>query len=218
MSASELFDLVRPVVVVASVLLSTWILFSSRRRFPFYLSLLWAITTYLFPLIIVPLYWVVLLWKHPRVYPHVKHRFLIPLTYLVLILGIAAGYKYFDDRSVDAYLARAANAKVKTDPMSAIREYREALKIEDTAHTRKLLAVTLEEAGLYAEAITEYRTAEGRGEPDDSIHYHLGLLLERFNQTAPSISEFERFVSSDTCLYVDDRCDAARLRVVRTHQ
>jgi Uncharacterized protein conserved in bacteria containing a divergent form of TPR repeats len=218
MSASELFDLVRPVVVVASALFSTWILFSSRRRFPFYQALLWAITTYLFPLIIVPLYWVVLLWKHPQVYSHVKHRFIIPLTYLVTILGIAAGYKYFDDRTVDAYLARAANAKVKTDPISAIREYREALKIEDTAHTRKLLAVTLEEAGLYAEAITEYRAAESGGEPDDSIHYRLGVLLERSNQKEQSIIEFESFVSSGTCLHVDDRCEDARHRVVQAHQ
>jgi len=217
MSASELFDLVRPVVVVASALLSTWILFSSRRRFPFYQALLWAITTYLFPLIVVPLYWVVLLWK-PQVYSRVKHRFIIPLTYLVLILTIAAGYKYFDDRSVDAFLARAANAKVKTDPMSAIREYREALKIEDTPHTRKLLAVTLEEAGLYAEAITDYRAAEAGGEPDDSIHYRLGLLLERSNQHEQSLSEFERFVSSGTCLHVDDRCEDARQRVARAHQ
>ncbi len=218
MSASELFDLVRPVVVVASVLLSTWILFSSRRRFPFYQALLWAIATYLFPLIVVPLYWVVLLWKNPEGYSHVKHRFIVPLTYLVLILGIATSYKYFDDRSVDAYLARAANAKVRSDPMSAIREYREALKIEDTAHTRKLLAVTLEEAGLYAEAITEFRAAEGGGEPDDSIHYNLGLLLERSNQKEQSISEFERFVSSETCSHVDDRCDAARQRIVLVHQ
>jgi len=217
MSASELFDLVRPVVVVASSLLSTWILFSSRRRFPFYQAFLWAITTYLFPLIVVPFYWVVLLWKHPQVYPHVKHKFIIPLTYLVLILGIAAGYKYFDDRSVDACLARAANAKVKTDPMSAIREYRKALKIEDTPHTRKLLAVVLEEAGLYAEAITEFRAAEAGGEPDDSIHYRLGLLLARSNQNEQSLSEFERFVSSGTCLHVDDRCEDARQRVAGAH-
>src|SRR4030095_1632078 len=215
MSASELFDLLRPVVVVASALLSTWILISSRKRFPFYQALLWAITTFLFPLILLPLYWVVLLWKRPQVYLLVRHRFTIPLAYLVIILGIAAGYKYFDDRSVDAYLARATNAKVKSNPMSAIREYREALKIEDTPHTRKLLAMTLEDAGLYGEAITEYRAAESGGEPDDSIHYRLGVLLEKSAQQGQSTMEFKRFVSSETCWHVDDRCNDARQRLER---
>jgi Flp pilus assembly protein TadD len=73
------------------------------------------------------------------------------------VIGV---YFYFDSRSVDAHLARAAQAKLVDDSNTAIREYREALKREDDPHTRKLLAIELVNAGQISEAIEEFRLAE----------------------------------------------------------
>ena len=213
MSASELFDLVRPAAVVASALLSTFVFWSSLKRYPFYLSLLWAIATFFLPLIVLPIYGLVLLLKRSKAAPRARLQFILPVVYLIIILSTAATYKYFDDRSIDAYLARAANARVRLNPQAAIQEYREALKIEDTPHTRKLLAATLEEAGVNSEAIDEYRAAERGDEPDDMIHYRLGVLLEKGNEKDEALIEFRKFVSSDTCLHVDDWCEDARQKI-----
>jgi len=207
----------RPSLVVASAFLSALILWSSRRRFPLYQALLWAIATFYLPLIVLPLYWVFLLFKRPQLLSHIKWGFIVPFAYLGVILLIAGAYKYFDDRSVDAHLARATNAKIRADPLSAINEYREALKIEDAPHTHKLLAATLEEAGLYSEAINEYRAAERGGEPDDFLHYKLGVLLERLNQRDEALIEFKKFVSSDMCLHADQQCDDVRQKIAAQH-
>jgi len=211
MSASELFDLVRPAAVLASALISTLVFWSSRKRYPSYQALLWAIATFFFPLIVLPIYLLVLLLKRTKLHP--KLQFILPIVYLPIVLSTAAAYKYFDDRSIDAYLARAINARVRLNPRAAVREYREALKIEDTPHTRKLLAATLEEAGLDSEAIAEYRAAERGGEPDDMINYRLGVLLERANEKDEALIEFKKFASSKTCLHVDNWCEDARQKI-----
>jgi Flp pilus assembly protein TadD len=84
------------------------------------------------------------------------------------------------------------------------------LKIEDNAHTHKLLALSLMEAGLANEAINEFRIAEAEGEPDDSIHLHLGRLLDKLNRKDEAVVEYQRFLMSKTCFEVDKRCDSAR--------
>jgi len=218
MSASELFDLVRPAAVVASALISTFVFWSSRKRYPSYQALIWAIATFFFPLIVLPIYGLVLLLKRTKAASRPKLQFIFPVVYLAIVLSTAAAYKYFDDRSIDAYLARAINARVRLNPRAAVREYREALKIEDTPHTRKLLAATLEEAGLDSEAIAEYRAAERGGEPDDMINYRLGVLLEKANEKDEALIEFKKFASSNTCLHVDNWCGDARQKIAAANK
>jgi len=213
MSAGELFDLVRPVVTIISALVATWVLASARRRFPIYIALVVAVGTFFFPLIVFPLYLaVLLLWRRSKS-ESVRWRFAIPLAFLAVTLGTIATYKYIDDRRVDSHLSRATMAKVAHDLAGAIGEYRRALEIEDSPHTRKLLANTLEEAGLFGEAIIEFRKAEQGGEPDDTIPFHLAQLMERRNQKSESIAEFKRFLGTKTCKEVDYRCEVARQRV-----
>src|SRR5690242_1090906 len=112
MSAGELFDLIRPFVVVVSALLATWLLISARRRFPLYQALLLAITSFFLPFVVVPLYLALLLvWQRPKA-RSVKWRVILPLLFLTIILSVAGLYTYFDERSVDAHLSRASKAKV----------------------------------------------------------------------------------------------------------
>lgn len=210
MSAGELFDLIRPVVTIISALVSTWVLLSARKHFRFWQALSWAVATFLLPLVVLPLYWVALLmWRKPNIQP-IKRRFLVPLLYLVALLATLAVYTRVNEKPVDLHLSRAALAKVNSDPATAIREYREALKLEDDPHTHKLLAIELENAGYLMEAITEFRAAELGGEPDDTIHLRLAVLLERIDHPGESILEFKKFTMSETCLKIDNRCDAAR--------
>ena len=212
MSAGELFDFIRPAVVVASTIISTWVLISARKRFRFFQALLLALATFFLPLVVLPLYVVSLLfWRRAPL--RVKHRFTIPLVYLATILLIFFGYTYVDDRSIDAHLARASYAKVSVDYLTAIHEYQEALKLDDSAHIHKLLAEALDDAGLVTEAITEFRTAELAGEPDDLIHFRLAVLLDRINHHGEAILEFREFAFSQTCLQVDERCQTARQRI-----
>ncbi|HEY6805168.1 MAG TPA: hypothetical protein VI306_16450 [Pyrinomonadaceae bacterium] len=213
MSAGELFDLIRPVVIVLSALLSTLILVSARRRFRLYQALLLSVAAFFLPFVILPLYLAVLLvWPRPR-HPVTKWRVVVPLLFLTIILSIASVYIFVDERTVDAHLARASMAKVHSDPPTAIKEYRAALKLEDDPHTHKLLAQTLDDAGFFMDAITEFRNAEKGGEPDDSIHFRLALLLEKIDHKGESILEFKKFVTSETCLQIDYRCEAARQRI-----
>jgi hypothetical protein len=213
MSAGELFDLIRPAVNLISALISTWILISARRRFRFWQGLIWAIATFFLTLVVVPLYLVTLLmWRKPKI-QSINKRFLVPLLYLTMLLASLAFYTYVSERQVDIHLTRAALAKVNSDTVTAIREYREALKLENSPHTHKLLAAELDNARYLMEAITEFRTAEMGGEPDDAIHFRLGVLLDKIDHPGESLLEFKKFVMSDTCLQVDARCEAARKRI-----
>jgi len=121
-------------------------------------------------------------------------------------------YQYRDRHSVDSHLARASFAKVSSDQVTAIQEYREALKVEDNAHTRKLLALSLMEAGDLNEAINEFRIAAAGGEPDDLIHLQLGYVLDKLNRKDEAMVEYKKFLMSKTCLEVDEKCDSARVR------
>ncbi len=212
MSAGQLFDLIMPAAFAGSALISTWVLTSARKRFRLHYALALAIGTLFLPVIVFPIYLVLMMWR-PKIGPPKRWRYALPLLYAVIALSAIAAYFYFDSRSVDAHLARATQAKLVEDSTTAIREYREALALGDDPHTHKLLAIELANAGYLTEAISEFRLAEQGGEPDDAIHYHLGLLLERMNLTGQARMEFEKFLMSETCGQADVRCDAARERM-----
>ena len=77
-SAGELFELIRPAALILSALISTWVLASARRRFPFYVALLWAVATLLFLPIVLPLYLIaVLIWHRSE--PHSRWPIIMPL-------------------------------------------------------------------------------------------------------------------------------------------
>lgn len=210
-SAGELFELIRPVVILISALLSTWVLASARKRFPLYIAFAWTAGTLLLPLIVLPVYWsVILLWPRPINRP--RRRLLLPLLYGVIVVAAIACYFYLDNQTVDAHLARATQAKLVDDSATVIREYRRALALEDNAHTHKLLAVELAKAGSLNEAIAEFRLAQKGGEPDDLIQYELGLLFERLDQREQARVEFEKFLQTGVCQAEEPRCDDARVR------
>ena len=213
MSAGEIFDLIRPTAIVLATLLSTLILASARRRFPLHYAFLWAGLAFFLPPVVVPIYLAALLIWRPIRIEHVKQRFVVPAAYLAVLLGIFAVYQYRDRRSVDSHLAAASFAKVSSDQLTAIRQYREALKVEDNAHTHKLLALSLMEAGDLNGAITEFRTALAGGEPDDSIHLYLGDALDKLNRKDEAAAEYQKFLDSKTCSEIDARCDSVRERL-----
>lgn len=164
MPAGELFELIRPVVVVVSIVLSSWVLASARKRFPIYFAFAWAVGTLFLPLVVLPVYLVVILfWRRPALSR--RWRFLLPLTYAAILLVGFGVYFNHESQTVDAHLARANQAKLSGDHATVIREYRSALALEDNAHTHKLLAIELANAGRSDEAIAEFRLAQQGGEP-----------------------------------------------------
>lgn len=231
MSAGEIFDLIRPVVLVLSALLSTWVLASARqRRFPLFLATLWALLTLFFPLITLPLYLAVQFVRKrheraahavnaapgrgvPRAAP--RWRTATPLVYATVVLSVIGLYLYSDHQSVDAQLARATQAKLRGEPGRTISEYRAALGQEDDPHTHKLLAIELADVGNWTEALSEFRLAEEGGEPDDSIAFRIGTLLDILNLVGQAKLEYQRFLVSKACTQPlpDDRCVTARGRV-----
>jgi len=164
MPAGELFELIRPVVVVISILLSAWVLASARKRFSIYLAFAWAVATLFLPFVVAPVYLVVVLfWRRPA--RSRRWRFLLPLTYgAILLVGFGVYFRH-ESQTVDAHLARAAQARLTEDHATAIREYRAALTLENNAHTHKLLAIELANDGQLNEAKAEFRLAEQGGEP-----------------------------------------------------
>src|SRR5262245_10961292 len=164
MSAGELFDLIMPAAYVASALLSTWVLASARKRVGLLSALGLALATLLLPVVVFPLYLAaIIIWRRP-VKPPPRWRYALPLLYAAIILSTIGLYVYFDSRTVDAHLARAARAKLVYDHHAAIKEYRQALTLEDDPHTHKLLAIELANAGYTLEAESEFRLAQQGGE------------------------------------------------------
>ena len=212
MSAGELFELIMPAAFVASTLLSTFVLASARKRFSSLNALALAAGTLFLPLIVFPLYLVVMYWRK-TIGPPRKWRYALPLLYAAIVLSGIGLFFYFDSRSVDAYLARAERAKLIDDYETAIREYRGALALEDNPHTHKLLAIQLVQAGYLTEALSELGLAQQGGEPDDAVSYLIGRLLERLNQTEQAKLEYQNFLLSPTCMQVDARCEDARNRM-----
>jgi uncharacterized membrane protein YqjE len=158
MSAGELFELIMPFAYVVSALLSTWILASARKRFQLHLTFAFALATLFLPLVVFPLYLAIIIWRKKGEAPK-RWRYLAPLLYAAIVLAAIGGYFYFDSRTVDAHLARATRARLVDDHNTAIREYRQALALEDNPHTHKLLALELANAGFKSQAEAEFRLA-----------------------------------------------------------
>jgi tetratricopeptide (TPR) repeat protein len=211
--AGELFDLIRPAVILVSALISIWVLASARKRFPLYVAFIWAAATLFLPLVALPVYWsVILLWRRSVRSP--RWRFALPLIYGLVLLTSITCYLYLDKQSADAHLARATQAKLIEDHASVVREYRRALALEDNPHTHKLLAIELAETSNLNEAVSEFRRAQEGGEPDDRIYYELGLLFERLKQNDEARIEFDKFVKTTACqTTAETRCDDARERL-----
>jgi len=229
-SAGEFFELLRPTAYLLSALLSIWVLASARRRgFGFYAGLAWALGTFLLPFVALPLYLIVLIFRHPPERrrstsdtkpqpadefprPSIKYRFLLPAVYGMMVLGTTGVYFYRDYNSVDAHLARAAQAKLSNQSAKTISEYRLALAIEDNPHTHKLLGVELADAGQWAAALNEFRLAEKGGEPDESLPFRLGYALEQTGDVLRASQEYSRFLNSRPCQQAlpDERCGVAR--------
>jgi hypothetical protein len=167
MSAGQLFDLIMPAAFAASALISTWVLASARKRFQLHYALALAVGTLFLPLIVFPIYLVLMMYR-PKIGPPQRWRYSLPLLYAAIALSAIGTYFYLDSRTVDAHLARATQAKLVEDSTSAIREYRAALALEDNPHTHKLLAIELANAGNISEAMAEFRLAEPC-EPEDRI-------------------------------------------------
>ena len=212
MSAGEFFDLVWPVVLLFSALISIWVLTSARKRFPWYLALVWALASIFFPFIVLPLYLAVLLVRYrgtARAAP--RFRFLAPVLYGLVVISSVIVYNSWNRNSVDSHLARAAQADLLSDRVRAVREYKQALALEDTAHTHKLLAMQFAHMGMWSEALAEFRLAEAGGEPDDLIHYRLGQMLEQLNRQDEARLEYEKFLLTGSCREpMDYRCNHAR--------
>jgi hypothetical protein len=158
MSAGELFELIMPFAYVVSALLSTWVFASARKRFRLHLAFTLALATLFLPTVVFPLYLALIIWRKKGETPK-RWRYSAPLLYAAIVLTAVGGYFYFDSRTVDAHLARATRARLVDDHNTAIREYRQALALEDNPHTHKLLAIELANAGHTSEADAEFRLA-----------------------------------------------------------
>ena len=152
-----------PVAFAVSALISTWVLASARKRFRLPYAIALAVATLFLPLIVFPIYLVIMMWRE-KIGPPQRWRYLLPLLYATIALSAIGIYFYLDSRTVDAHLARATQAKLVDDANTAIREYRQALALDDDPHTHKLLAIELANAGYVSEAASEFRIAEARGE------------------------------------------------------
>jgi MFS family permease len=208
-SAGEVFELIRPVVVVISILLSAWVLASARKRFSTLVAFAWTIGTLLLPLVVLPVYLaVIVIWQWPV--RSRRWRWALPLAYCTILLAGVGMFIRHENATVDAHLAKAAQAKLLEDHATAINEYRTALTIENDPHTHKLLALELMQAGYLREAISEFRLAQQGSEPDDLIHYYLGLVFERLDLKDQAKVEFEKFLLSTTCAQEERKCEEAR--------
>ena len=97
MSAGELFDLIMPATYLISALVSTWVLASARRRFHSYYALALALGTLFLPLIVFPIYLVIMLWRK-RSDSQPRWRYALPLLYAVIVLAGIATSLYLDRR------------------------------------------------------------------------------------------------------------------------
>jgi tetratricopeptide (TPR) repeat protein len=215
MSAGEFFDLVRPVFLVVSAFLSTWVLSNSfRNGFRWYSSLAWSLATLFHPLVVLPLYCFARIIRARKQDAGMGLTPIVIVLYFFIIVGIMALWESRDRASVDAKLARAMQARVAGNTANAIKEYRGALKLEDNAHTHKLLAIQLKDAGELTDALLEFRLAEKGGEPDNTLPFQIAEVLNQLNRHPEAIAEYERFLASEACTRepVDDRCSVARRR------
>lgn len=215
-SAGELFDLIRPAMLLVSALLSIWILANARKHFSFLVALLWALATFFLTPIVLPIYLIVLLLRRGSALRNeARWQLTVPLIYGVVIIAGITVYLANERKGVDAHLARAAYAKLRGNHSEAIAEYRAALLEKDDPHTRKLLGLELIESDQWTEALGELRKAEAEGEPDDLVIFKIASLLDLLKLPGQAQLEYKRFLESGLCLQPlpDKRCETARSRI-----
>ena len=203
-SAGEFFELIRPTVFFASAVLSTFVFAGARKRGSnIWRSLLWSLATFALPLVVLPIYlfrFLILKNAPSRRTEVLRHRFSYPAIYLLSVLSFTCLYLLKDSRGVDAHLARAKQAKLVGGTQTVIREYEQALLLEDNAHVRKLLGWELIEAGDWTRSVNELRLAESGGERDPLIAFRLATVFENLGLSAQARMEYERYIQSDACL------------------
>jgi hypothetical protein len=222
-SAGEFFELLRPTAFILSALLSIWVLANTRRRgFRLYVGLLWALGTFFVPFVMLPVYFIVLIFRQQHLRSNepevetpalsISHRFLPPAVYGVVLLGATSVYLYRDYNSVDAHLARATQAKLSSQPAKTIREYRAALALENDPHTHNLLGIELAEAGDWPDALVDFRAAQLGGEADESLPFKIAEALSATGDHGASVAEYQKFLDSQLCRQElpDSRCEVAR--------
>jgi hypothetical protein len=214
-SAGELFELIKPAVLVLSALLSTWVFASARKRFSFLFALLWALASFFLTPIVLPLYLIVLLFRRDITHPQLRWKLLAPLVYALLVLAGVGLYLRQQNQGVDFHLARAEHSKLRGDRAETIAQYRAALLEQDDAHTRKLLGIELYESGYWTESLGELRKAEQQGESDDLVIFRIATLLDLLNLTSQAQVEYKRFLESGSCVQPlpDPLCETARKRI-----
>jgi tetratricopeptide (TPR) repeat protein len=233
-SAAELFEFVRPAALLLSALVSACVLASARRQgLRLYAVAAWTLGTLFFPLIVLPLYLIAraILGQRARTQKAAAQnvpaaqpqqfaasqsfRYALPVLYLLAVVFFIAIFLYRDYQSPDAHLWRASNAKLRGPHSKVIAEYRAALRLEDDAHTHKLLAIELAADGLNEEALAEFRAAERGGEPDPQLPYYLGTTLFSLGREREAASEYKRFLDGPLCTDVlpDLNCSTARTRL-----
>jgi tetratricopeptide (TPR) repeat protein len=226
-SAGEFFELLRPAALIVSALISTWVFASARRRyFALAASLTWAIATFLLPIVVLPIYLIV---RAPRkrrpllatsesdAAATIKFRWLLPIGYAAVLISLVCVYLYRDYASVDAHLARAAQARVMGQHERAIREYRAALQIGEDAHVHKLLGIQLAETRQWGDALNEFASADKGGEPDPSLPFRIAQALDETGRSEQAIQSYGAFLAGPSCTQAvpDERCTVARGRTTR---
>jgi hypothetical protein len=214
-SAGELFELIKPAVLILSALLSTWVFISARRRFSFLFALLWALASFFLTPIVLPLYLMVLLFRRGIIHRQLRWKLLAPLAYALFMLAGVGVYLRQQNQGVDFHLARAEHSKLRGNRTETIAEYRAALLEQDDPHTRKLLGIELYESGYWTESLGELRKAEQEGESDDLVIFRIATLLDLLNLTSQAQLEYKRFLESGSCVQPlpDLQCESARKRI-----
>jgi tetratricopeptide (TPR) repeat protein len=226
MSAGEFFDLVRPAFLIVSALLSVFVLANAQRNgFRLLSSSVWAVTTFLLPLVTLPLYLIFRLYSSNREDKAARRsvsrlrvigeRYLLPFGYGLLLFTFIAFSQYREYNAIDAMLARAKQAKVLGDRQQTIREYKAALAMEDNPHTHKLLGIELYEDEDFEAALSELRLADRGGEDDPLLPFGIGVVLDRLNLTNQAGVEYKRFLYSDACTGArrNDYCEVAERKM-----
>jgi tetratricopeptide (TPR) repeat protein len=233
-SAGEFFELLRPAALVIAAIVSAWVLSSARRwRFRSYFAAAWVLGAFFLPFVLLPLYLIARAARKRDLHssngidetaadqpstlkpPPARFRFLFPFAYCCLLLSLIAFYFYRDYYTVDAYLARAVQAKLMGRREKTMGEYRAALALEDSPHIHKLLGIELAEVARPQEALREFQLAERGGEPDESLPFRIGQVLDDTGNHPAATIEFRRFLESQACRQAlpDDRCEGTRARL-----
>lgn len=145
----------------------------------------------------------------------VRLRWTLPLLYLLVVLSLGALFYYRDYRSIDAHLSRANHARLLGQREKTIKEYRAALRMEENAHTRNLLAIELAANNQLEAALAEFRAAERGGEQDDELPYRMAVTLDLLKRPSEAVPEYQKFLGTRRCTqsYPDPLCAAVRARL-----